>query len=310
MTNNVIYQSIGLHLGGLFFLTFVLFIALNNRQEKTITTKYFYFLITSTYLVNIFQIAAFVCKYLEEYENLAIGGTLAMVFARLFALASITFGIAAECYFVNKLYSTSKRKVNNKKLLLISCIIGMIFFIVSCLFKVNFHTNSEKYVLNGPFSYGTYAAFAATIIVVVVCYIKNFKTANHIQRTILPYLVGSYAFLVMLEKLVGYDISEVPYILSFYTMAIYFSIENNNILKLEKYKEEQENARKLEAKLSNQYNESSTKVLTGLNNMYIITKIMDNKQLNDQEYNDKINELLKNGKNAMEALTETGDDSK
>lgn len=307
MTNSVIFQSIALHLGGLFFLIFVTFLYFRKGRVKNYSAGYYVYIMITTYLMNLTQIFAFISRHLFEVKGIASAELWSIIFGRGFILSSLLFGAGFECYFIAKMVNKNDNKKFNTILFCVTHAISLIFFILTFFYEVKFHTDSAKYVLNGPFSIWTYATFGLGVICMIFSMIKNRKNMVANDWLVLIYVFTSFILLTVVEKYTNYDISEVPYVLSLCITTIFFTLENTNYTKLQQlYKEEEEN-KLLSENISNRVNTKSQEMIDKLNSSYILIDLALNSDIRDDELNNVIDNLTQNNDDIIEILNRDGD---
>ena len=286
---STLFSSIGLHICGLFFLIFITFIYFRHKPKKSYSTTSYKILIISTFLATIFEIGAY---YAVEYSQIE----LSIVLARFFILFCFCWFCSFCTYLCSKFLfkdlDTNKKKSKIVSLICIS--IGIIFYIVTFFFEINFHgswSDKSLYVLSGDGVFVMYIAVLLAFILLMYILIVKFKELDTIQKISLVFIQVSYALLVLFQYAADYDFSDMPYVFSIYVVTFYFTIEGTDYKAIKALNKSKKEAEIISNDIYSYFHDLNINTISPLNNMYSLTNSLKNGNYTIEDIKEYMNVL-------------------
>ncbi len=221
------FKNISLSLSGLVFAIVIAVVYYRKKKYQTVENNVYKALIFLTIGLLVLEIT---CNIIISYRfQLPL---LTEILCRLYIFGDALWFIFLIAYMEAFLTPEKYEKVSDifsQKYMIAFLIISFIMFVISCFLNLTYISpNGEYNVIGGDALFVLYAVFFVASILIAKVLSKNMSRTVFMKR--LPML--AYLVLFAIMKIFQYfysDLSDLCFLFAFAVVAMYFTIENQDI---------------------------------------------------------------------------------
>lgn len=296
------FKNISLSLSGLVFVIVIAIVYFKKKKYSNVDNNIYRIMILWTIGLLFLETS---CDIIISYrESLPL---LTEFLCRLYIFGSATWFVLLIAYmkaFLNPEKYKNVMDVFSEKSMSILICIGSVFYFISCFLGLTYTSvpNGEFNVIGGDAVFVLYAVFAVVSVLMVRVLSKNLNRVTLIKR--LPILL--YLVLFSIMKIFQYfytDVSDLGFLFAFCIVAMYFTIENQDIKLVSELEIARKNAEEADKSKTEFLSKMSHEIRTPMNVIMGYSEYLTNKDnLSENETLEDTKSIYSAGKSLLELI--------
>lgn len=217
-----IFSSMGFTICAFIFLLLIMIMYIIKKKFKSLENNIFGFMIIFTMFLLVLEMLCVITMSMRSKIPV-----LNEVLCRCYILGSIIWTTCLIAYFWS--LGTKKIKKNKITLFIVSFIVVVLLFTISCLLPITYTGgNGDLYVIGGPAVYILYVISFVLIIVMLFTLLKN--PLNISSKSRIPIYLSLIFFISVtcLQVVLNYDFNDLTYIFAFAVITMYLTVESQD----------------------------------------------------------------------------------